>query len=349
MLDKGITIIVPVYNTEYALFEDCINSILNQSYKNFELFIINDGSSRINSTKYKKFLKCLKNDKIKYIENDNNGVSYSRNLGIRLATKKYITFIDSDDIIREEFLEKSIDFLEKNNLDGVLAGVRKQYSNSYEDFSIKSKKFVIYKENEMNLLLNKTIAYETKETININNCFFSGCVSKIFKTEIVKNLNFNNNLSIGEDVIFNIDYLSKCKNFGIIDYIGYIYILRDNSAVTGYRENLILESVNLFQEMRKRIDSDNINYFYYRVLKQFNWIMYGMIFHKNSNLNIFEKYLKIRELYKIDIFNESIKKMDIKTLLLKPSYKLMYILLKYRLFILLLFIFELNSFWRSKK
>ena len=349
MLSNGITAIIPVYNTDYILFKNCIESVLMQSYKDIELIIINDGSNYDNSLNYKCFIEELNDNRIRYIENSNYGVSYSRNLGIKLSTKEYITFIDSDDIVCKDFFSKTISFLYENELDGVLAGVRKQYNNTAEDLTINSKENYIFNKENMNLLINKVIAYETKETININNCFFSGCVSKIFKTEIVKKLKFNENLKLGEDVVFNIDYLNICKRFGIIRDIGYIYFLRNNSSVTSFRKDLISQSIILFNEIKKNVSNENINYFYYRVLKQFNWIMYGMIFHKNSNLNIYEKYIKIKELFKIDIFYESFNEIDIGALAIKPSYKLKYYLIIYRLFIVITLIFGFNNYWRNKK
>lgn len=349
MLSNGITAIIPVYNTDYILFKNCIESVLNQSYKDIELIIINDGSKYDNSVSYKCFIEELNDKRIRYIESSNYGVSYSRNLGIELSTKEYITFIDSDDIIYKDFFVKAINFLCENELDGVLAGVRKQYSNSVEDLTITSKENYIFNKENMNLLINKVIAYETKETRDINNCFFSGCVSKIFKTEIVKKLKFNEKLKLGEDVVFNLDYLNICKRFGIIQDIGYVYILRNNSTVTSFREDMVSQSIILFNEIKKNVSDENINYFYYRVLKQFNWIMYGMIFHKNSNLNIYEKYIKIKELFKIDIFYESFNKINIGTLSAKTSYRLMYYLIRYRLFIMLTLIFSFNNYWRNKK
>ena len=270
MLSNGITAIIPVYNTDYIIFKNCIESVVKQTYKEIELIIINDGSNYDNSLNYKCFIEELNDKRIKYIENINYGVSYSRNLGIELSTKKYITFIDSDDIVCKDFFMKTIDFLCENELDGVLAGVRKQYNNSVEDLTITSKENYIFNKENMNLLINKVIAYETKETIDINNCFFSGCVSKIFKTEIVKKLKFNEKLKLGEDVVFNIDYLNICERFGIIRDIGYIYIVRNNSAVTSFRKDLISQSIILFNEIKKNISDENINYFYYRVLKKFN-------------------------------------------------------------------------------
>ena len=109
-----ITIIVPVYNTESFLHK-CINSILSQSYTNFELLLINDGSSDKSGEICDKF--ALKDDRIKVFHKKNGGVSSSRNLGINNAQGKWIMFIDSDDEITHNCLELCINKTNKGPVD----------------------------------------------------------------------------------------------------------------------------------------------------------------------------------------------------------------------------------------
>lgn len=349
MLLDGISVVVPLFNTDIELFKMCISSILNQTYSNFEVIVINDGSCKNYSIEYEDLLKGINDNRISYLKNNNNGVSYTRNVGIKLAKKKYITFIDSDDIITSNFFLDAINFMEQNNLDGVLGGVRKEFKKEREDLLLEKLDNIIFKQEELYLLVNKIIAYESRDTLNINNCFFSGCVAKLFKTELVKKIKFSETLKIGEDVIFNIDYLKECKTFGIVKELFYIYYIRDNSAVTKYREDLIDQSCILFNEMKKRIDNTNINYLYYRILKQYNWIMYSYIFHKNCNMSFIQKYYKIKELYNINIFKEAFENIYIKELLMKSTYKLMYYVIKGRFFLLATIMFQINNSRRSKK
>ena len=101
MKDK-ISIIVPVYNVEKYLSE-CLDSIINQSYKNIEIILINDGST---DSSLEICQKYQKNDKrIKLISQANKGLSISRNNGMKIATGKYIMFVDSDDIIHSRMIE----------------------------------------------------------------------------------------------------------------------------------------------------------------------------------------------------------------------------------------------------
>ena len=114
-----ISVIVPVYNAEKYLSR-CIDSILNQTYKNFELILINDGSKDNSIEILRKYENI--DDRIKVIDNSNNGVSKTRNIGVRLAEGEYIQFIDSDDFIDKNMFEYAINVMEQENADLVMTG-----------------------------------------------------------------------------------------------------------------------------------------------------------------------------------------------------------------------------------
>ena len=106
-MNKKITVFMPVYNSERYL-KEAIDSILNQSYKNFELLIINDGSTDSSID----IIKSYNDSRIKLINNDcNKGLPYTRNLGLKLAKGDYIAIMDSDDISYIHRLKKQIEFL----------------------------------------------------------------------------------------------------------------------------------------------------------------------------------------------------------------------------------------------
>ena len=107
-----ISVIVPVYNVELYLAE-CINSILKQSFSNFELLLIDDGSTDHSSLICQEYV--LKDSRIKYYKKSNGGLSDARNYGIKKSIGKYITFIDSDDYIDENYLKILFDSLISNN------------------------------------------------------------------------------------------------------------------------------------------------------------------------------------------------------------------------------------------
>lgn len=130
---KKISVIVPVYNTEKYI-KKCIRSIIEQTLKEIEIIIVNDGSKDKSLEIIKDLMK--QDRRIKLINKENEGVSSARNSGIKMAKGKYIQFIDSDDWIEKEFLEKMYDFAEKENVDIVVSDYYEDYSNG----KIKIKK-----------------------------------------------------------------------------------------------------------------------------------------------------------------------------------------------------------------
>lgn len=113
MISKKVSIIVPVFNGEKYI-NSLIQSILNQTYYNYELLIVNDGST--DNTK-KILKKYINNKKIKVFNNSNNGVSYSRNYGVNKATGEYILFVDADDYLEINALEVLMNLVNETNVD----------------------------------------------------------------------------------------------------------------------------------------------------------------------------------------------------------------------------------------
>ena len=197
---KLISIVVPVYNKESYL-ENCLNSIINQSYKNLEILLINDGSTDSSLDILKKFKK--KDNRIKIINKKNEGATKSRNLGIDIAQGKFITFIDADDYIDENYIDEYVKF--SDNYDIVVGSYKR----------IKQGK-ILYKRK-----LNET---KWSKYINVST------MAKLYNRKFLlkNNLQFAN-LIIAEDVCFYISALKKTKKIKIIDSIGYNYIINPTS------------------------------------------------------------------------------------------------------------------------
>ena len=115
-----ISIIIPIYNVEKYL-EKCLDSILNQTYKNLEIILIDDGSTDNSPNICNSY--CEKDKRIKIIHKNNEGVSSARNKGIELSKGKYIVFIDSDDYVSNEHIEVLYDCIISNNVDLVISNL----------------------------------------------------------------------------------------------------------------------------------------------------------------------------------------------------------------------------------
>ena len=139
MENKKISVVVPVYNVEDYI-ENNIKSLLNQTYKNFEIIYIDDGSTD-NSLNILNMFKKI-DSRIKVIHQENSGVSHSRNVGIEYSNGEYITFIDADDFVDNDYLEYLLNLISKNHSDMAISiSHHKNYDNSqFEELYEESKK-----------------------------------------------------------------------------------------------------------------------------------------------------------------------------------------------------------------
>ncbi len=222
--DVLVTFGIPMYNSEKYIEEllECFDTNSNLSY---EILIVNDGSTD-NS---KEICTSFKNDKIRIIDEINSGVSIARNSIINNAYGKYLTFIDSDDLIIFEKYVEMVNMVEENDYDLLIN--------------------IPYKTNKC------SISYLIeKEIIN------SPCM-KIYKTEILKddNICFDKKLDLGEDLVFNFEYYKVIKNVGF--YYGDIYNYRkinSSSLTIKYRKNKFESLMNVNEICRSLLDSKKI-------------------------------------------------------------------------------------------
>ena len=239
MKEPLISIVVPVYNVQEYLSK-CIESILNQTMKDFELILINDGSKDKSSEICDKYL--LKDSRIKVIHKENEGVSIARNTGINVSRGKYIVFADSDDYVDKNWCLEMYKAVINNNKNMIMTGITIYNTrnniinnlnlNSNTDISRIKKKdfFILYK----------------KQLIN------SPC-NKIYITEIIKynNVRFKENLKLGEDLLFNLEYLKFMdEDIIILNKLLYNYILRDKESLDNrYYEDLFQIYNMLYREL----------------------------------------------------------------------------------------------------
>ena len=144
-MKSKVSIVVPIFNIEEYL-EDCIKSIINQTYKNLEIILINDGSTDCSLKICKKFKKLDK--RIVLIDKDNTGVSNTRNIGINSATGDYITFVDSDDWLELDAIENMVKLAYTQNCDII----RTNFTLVNEDGKIPRK--LLGKHQKKNLRMN---------------------------------------------------------------------------------------------------------------------------------------------------------------------------------------------------
>lgn len=218
-MKSKVSIIVPIYNAEKKI-EKSINSLINQSYKNIEIILIDDGSTD-ESLEICEKLKN-KDDRIKVYSKKNGGVSSARNYGISKSNGKYICFVDSDDTVENDFCEILVKKIEKDNSDLSCC-----YYNVINNDNMDKITKNIYKNNSDN------------KYIMIFKNYKGFLWNKLYKKDIIDkyNLKLNEDISMCEDLLFNFQYLEKCNKVSYCNESAYNYFTNDNSLSKGLNMN----------------------------------------------------------------------------------------------------------------
>lgn len=226
---QKVSIIMPVYNSENYV-KCATDSILNQSYKNIELLIIDDGSNDGTMNICKQLSE--KNKNIIFISQKNSGVSYARNEGIKRATGDYIMFIDHDDSYETKMVECLVEEMNKG-YDWV--------SCNYNRISQKSR---LRNNNLHNCSFENDNLYKGIEYLQSKKAF-NILWNKIYKTDIIKNNNiiFNTQFSMGEDYRFNIEYAKNIKSIKIVNIFLYNYYIDSNGLSKKEDKNEFLRRI----------------------------------------------------------------------------------------------------------
>lgn len=255
---KKVSVIVPVYNV-YDYLGKCLDSLVNQTLKELEIVIVNDGTPDNSDELIKKYSKKYKN--IKYFIKENGGLSDARNFGIEKATGEYIAFLDGDDYVEYDMYEKMYDKAKENDFDMVVCDLNYVYPQKI----VRAYSNISYDTNDIK-----------KTMLNI----YPAAWNKIFKKDLFKNnIRFKKGVWF-EDVEFIYRMLPYIKNIGVIDepfcqYVQrsgsitntinrklYDYIDNFNGIIDFYKDN------NLFLEYRNELEYCYVRYIYATFVKQ---------------------------------------------------------------------------------
>lgn len=272
-MNNIVSIIVPIYNSEKYL-NRCIDSLINQTYPYIEILLINDGSID-NSEKI--CLEYQKNDSsVKYIKKVNTGVSDTRNFGINEARGDIICFVDSDDYIENDLVEKMLECMTKYEADLVYSTINNKALNNYYLYN-KNKYIDVLKNNQIT----------------------GYCWNKLYKKDIIiKNkIKFNKNIQVCEDLLFNIEYLQHTNKIAYCSYNLYHYMDNQSSIVNtkNFKKwSSYIEAYNIMLDFYKNLDKKTYHIFLYNYL----------IANVNVRRNYKEELKKNKDL--LDMINNNI-------------------------------------------
>lgn len=248
-----IDIIMPVYNTPIDDLKRCLSSIERQTFKDYKVYIIDDGSL----DDVRSFLDEYVRDKDEVIVKHvvNGGVSRARNIGIDSSSAEYLTFVDSDDTLEENFLEEAFSLIKDNDLDLVIGG----YNEVKNGEVVKVRKcddgFYIYDKSNLDLVMDKLLSGKLREdNKNIGSLPTGRIYTRLYKRSVLGDLRFNSSLGMSEDTLFMIDFMDRVKQIGLSSSIWYNYYINDYSiSRRKVSDKVINDHMMFIEEVYKRM------------------------------------------------------------------------------------------------
>lgn len=225
---EKLSVIVPVYNAEGYL-EKCIESLLVQTYKDIDIILVDDGSSDRSLSIAKKYQQI--DNRVRVFHKENGGVSSARNFGILNLTTRYYCFVDADDYVSPYYCENLMD----SNADYVITGLKIICDDLEKGlFGVDSKGIT-----SIDYYFRNFYKLFQQQLTN------SPWMRRYDKT-ISKDLLFDENQKIGEDFIFNLQYVPRCRTIEIRKKYDYFYIINDNSATGTYHDTDLSDLQKLY-------------------------------------------------------------------------------------------------------
>lgn len=234
-----ISVVIPAYNSGKTI-EKTVQSVLNQTYTDFEIIIINDGSKDDTLEQCEKIKS--RDSRIKVVNVENGGVSRARNIGIKNSVGQYLVFLDSDDIMENTLLEKMIKNHEEDCL--CVAGYSREWKKDGK--VIKRKDYVWSTDEKISIVEQSEFVKFYRKT------FASNVWNKLYVKKIIleNEILFLEDLSLGEDLCFNLEYFEKtsCK-FKIINQPLYYY----GDTTTGLNRRFRLDSIEICERLYMKL------------------------------------------------------------------------------------------------
>lgn len=280
-MNKKISVIVPIYNSSITL-DRTLNSIVNQTYIDLEIILVNDGSTDNSLEICKKYVR--RDNRIIIVNQKNKGVSEARNHGIDVSTGDFISFVDSDDILDLDFFEKLHNNFEIFNSDIVVSNVR-CITNDSEFFPYKS--FYYKKECSKKQFIKMLLNFE----------FGNAVWGKLFTKKCIKNVKFKN-IDVNEDFIFFWDAILRAKKFSFNFETYYGYCIDTNKSLTknGFNKDnmFLIEHIEDVKDFVKcnypNLINDLINY--YNAMLLHNLVIYYNYICTTNNNNLYLDEIK---------------------------------------------------------
>ncbi|MBR6778574.1 MAG: glycosyltransferase [Clostridia bacterium] len=281
-----ISVIIPVYKVEEYI-DKCIQSVVNQTYKNLEIILIDDGSPDNCPKICDQWAK--KDGRIKVVHKPNGGVSSARNCGLDMATGDYVTFVDSDDFIELTMYEKLISSIIENNSDLALCGFCNVYENGIKEVVVEKNLSVINASNIFDYYVLSN-SHKIDNIVYLDGIMAYTCRA-LYSKKIIKNNRFEQEIKYCEDLLFNLNVIDKNTKISVVNENLYNYYQRVTSAVHNASEKTVVAKFKYLEKvlpiLENKISDDSFKIFKFSIYK----IIYLDLL-KTGSKTIYKKYIK---------------------------------------------------------
>lgn len=313
-----ISVVIPVYNNELYL-RQCIDSVINQSYRNLEIICVNDGSTDSCLEILNEY--SAKDERVVVIDKKNAGVAMARNDGVDRATGEYLMFLDSDDWLELTACEESYEAVKEKNSDICFFTYIREFKQKSVVKRIYDEPKKNFDESECRNFLSKRVLGPFGEELRYpeNLDALSPLCIKLYKTSLIKDNNIKivdtSTVCTCEDGLFNVWAFYYAKGAVYINRPLYHYRkYNSNSITTGYKKNLFIGWQNLYSLMQEFIEANNCDKsfndaLYNRIALNLIGLGLGIIAKKES---VFEKISDIAKILKLDRYKAAYKNLEFK-------------------------------------
>ena len=265
-----ISVIIPVYNVEKFL-PQCIESVLNQTYTNLEIILVNDGSTDSSGELCDKI--ALTDKRVNVIHKENGGLSSARNCGLQIVTGDYICFLDSDDWMEVNTLYESVKIAIQYNSDIVFWSFTKEFKTKRINYQVfnSTHDFEVFEGNSLEKLKLRCVGLIKEELKNPTKTdSFISAWAKLYKTSLIRDnkIDFISTALVGsEDVPFNIEAFHYCKKVIFINkYYNHYRMVNENSLTKNHKNTLFIRFKKLYHHIDGFLKAHNASDDYYRAL-----------------------------------------------------------------------------------
>ena len=269
-----IDVILPVFNTPQEDLVKCFDSLHQQTFQDFHVIVVDDGSQYETATFLDAY--CETYDNFSVFHKSNAGVSEARNYGVSVATQEFISFVDADDVVKENFFEIAMKSIKDDNLDIFISSLQIKNGNAVTE-CVSNYNYRVYHDEEREKVLSYALSQEySTENAEFGNMLMARVYAKLIKRSLALEVDFNTSLTTSEDNLYCFDLFVQAKRIGVSSYIGYEYVIHPYSITNRkHSPKMINEQYEFAAEVFKRREQ----YKKYHVENAMYLRIYNVFFH----------------------------------------------------------------------